>query len=124
WRQSFRERSGETGPLGLVFRRVCTAYHESRYKTDATNYNRGDQSTDYGILQINSRWWCNDGKTPRAKNACGIQCRDLLTADITESVNCAKRVVRDPNGMGDRQCNTSIVTKDFKITSLLHTRAT
>uniref|UniRef100_A0A674JNF5 lysozyme n=1 Tax=Terrapene triunguis TaxID=2587831 RepID=A0A674JNF5_9SAUR len=31
-------------------------------------------STDYGIFQINSRWWCNDGKTPRAKNACGIQC--------------------------------------------------
>uniref|UniRef100_A0A8C3HHF9 lysozyme n=1 Tax=Chrysemys picta bellii TaxID=8478 RepID=A0A8C3HHF9_CHRPI len=32
-------------------------------------------STDYGIFQINSRCWCNDGKTPRAKNACGIQCR-------------------------------------------------
>ncbi|XP_005280095.2 lysozyme C [Chrysemys picta bellii] len=79
---------------------VCTARYESAFNTSATNYNPGDQSTDYGILQINSHWWCNDGKTPGAKNACGIQCGELLTADITASVNCAKRVVRDPNGMG------------------------
>ncbi|TFK11321.1 Lysozyme C [Platysternon megacephalum] len=56
---------------------VCTARYESDFNTSAMNYNPGDQSTDYGILQINSRWWCNDGKTPRAKNACGIQCSDL-----------------------------------------------
>ncbi|XP_006121640.2 lysozyme C [Pelodiscus sinensis] len=79
---------------------VCTAKHESNFNTAATNYNRGDQSTDYGILQINSRWWCNDGKTPKAKNACGIECSELLKADITAAVNCAKRIVRDPNGMG------------------------
>ncbi|XP_026504783.1 lysozyme C-like [Terrapene carolina triunguis] len=79
---------------------VCTARYESNFNTGATNYNRGDKSTDYGIFQINSRWWCNDGKTPKAKNACGIQCGGLLTTDITASVNCAKRVVRDPNGMG------------------------
>nr|XP_005280096.1 lysozyme C isoform X2 [Chrysemys picta bellii] len=53
---------------------VCTARYESAFNTSATNYNPGDQSTDYGILQINSHWWCNDGKTPGAKNACGIQC--------------------------------------------------
>ncbi|XP_043403961.1 lysozyme C isoform X2 [Chelonia mydas] len=79
---------------------VCTARYESNFNTGATNYNPGDQSTDYGILQINSRLWCNDGKTPRTKNGCGIQCRELLTADITASVNCAKRIGRDPNGMG------------------------
>ncbi|KAM9171426.1 lysozyme C-like isoform 1-T1 [Pangshura tecta] len=79
---------------------VCTARYESNFNTRATNYNPGDKSTDYGILQINSHWWCNDGKTPGAKNACQIQCRGLLTDDITASVNCAKRVVRDPNGMG------------------------
>uniref|UniRef100_A0A8C3HHK3 lysozyme n=1 Tax=Chrysemys picta bellii TaxID=8478 RepID=A0A8C3HHK3_CHRPI len=53
---------------------VCTAKYESNFNTGATNYNRGDKSTDYGIFQINSRWWCNDGKTPKAKNACGIRC--------------------------------------------------
>ena len=42
---------------------MCLARWESNYNTRATNYNRGDKSTDYGIFQINSRWWCNDGKT-------------------------------------------------------------
>ncbi|XP_028640013.1 lysozyme C-1-like, partial [Grammomys surdaster] len=53
---------------------VCLAQHESNYNTQATNYNPGGQSTDYGIFQINSRYWCNDGKTPGAVNACGIPC--------------------------------------------------
>ncbi|XP_063786558.1 lysozyme C [Pseudophryne corroboree] len=79
---------------------VCTAFFESSFFTDRTNFNRGDNSTDYGILQINSRWWCNDYKTPRSRNACNINCNALLSNDITESVRCAKRVVSDPNGMG------------------------
>uniref|UniRef100_A0A7M4EH97 lysozyme n=1 Tax=Crocodylus porosus TaxID=8502 RepID=A0A7M4EH97_CROPO len=54
---------------------VCTAKYESNFNTDAVNYNPGDRSTDYGILQINSHWWCDDGKTPGAKNVCRIQCR-------------------------------------------------
>ncbi|XP_004700514.1 lysozyme C-like [Echinops telfairi] len=78
---------------------MCLARWESGYNTRATNYNRGDQSTDYGIFQINSRYWCNDGKTPRAVNACGISCNVLLQDDITQAVACAKRVVRDPQGI-------------------------
>ncbi|XP_011784684.1 PREDICTED: lysozyme C isoform X2 [Colobus angolensis palliatus] len=53
---------------------VCLAKWESGYNTDATNYNPGDESTDYGIFQINSRYWCNNGKTPGAVNACHISC--------------------------------------------------
>uniref|UniRef100_A0A8C0MHW4 lysozyme n=2 Tax=Canis lupus familiaris TaxID=9615 RepID=A0A8C0MHW4_CANLF len=53
---------------------VCLAKWESNYNTRATNYNPGSKSTDYGIFQINSRYWCNDGKTPRAVNACHISC--------------------------------------------------
>ena len=56
------------------FSGVCLARWESNYNTRATNYNRGDKSTDYGIFQLNSRWWCNDGKTPKAVNACRIPC--------------------------------------------------
>lgn len=78
---------------------MCLADHESSYNTKAINYNRGDQSTDYGIFQINSRYWCNDGKTPRAVNACGIPCSALLQDDITQAMQCAKRVVRDPQGI-------------------------
>ncbi|XP_053440682.1 lysozyme C [Nycticebus coucang] len=78
---------------------VCLAKWESSYNTRATNYNAGDRSTDYGIFQINSRYWCNDGKTPGAVNACGISCNALLQDDITQAVDCAKRVVRDPQGI-------------------------
>ncbi|MBN3317270.1 LYSC2 protein, partial [Atractosteus spatula] len=77
---------------------VCLSEWESGYNTAAINHN-SDGSTDYGIFQINSRWWCEDGKTPRSKDACGIFCSQLLTNDITVAIQCAKRVVRDPNGM-------------------------
>uniref|UniRef100_A0A8C9JCU4 lysozyme n=1 Tax=Panthera tigris altaica TaxID=74533 RepID=A0A8C9JCU4_PANTA len=53
---------------------MCVAKWESDYNTRATNYNPGSRSTDYGIFQINSRYWCNDGKTPRAENACHVSC--------------------------------------------------
>ncbi|XP_004632212.1 lysozyme C [Octodon degus] len=78
---------------------MCLAKWESDYNTKATNYNPGDESTDYGIFQINSRYWCNNGRTPRAVNACGISCSALLQDNIAEAVTCAKRVVRDPQGI-------------------------
>uniref|UniRef100_A0A8D3DU02 lysozyme n=1 Tax=Scophthalmus maximus TaxID=52904 RepID=A0A8D3DU02_SCOMX len=51
---------------------VCLSQWESSYNTRATNRNT-DGSTDYGIFQINSRWWCDNGQTPTS-NACGISC--------------------------------------------------
>ncbi|XP_062059239.1 lysozyme C-like [Lepus europaeus] len=78
---------------------MCLTKWESSYNTKATHYNPGDQSTDYGIFQINSRYWCDDGKTPGAVNACHIPCSDLLKNDITQAVACAKRVVSDPQGV-------------------------
>ncbi|KAM4678294.1 lysozyme C [Discoglossus pictus] len=77
---------------------VCTAFYESSYNTRAKNVNT-DNSTDYGILQINSRWWCHDGRTPGEHNACRVDCSALLSDDISASVKCAKRVVSDPAGM-------------------------
>ena len=75
---------------------VCLSKWESSYNTRAINRNT-DGSTDYGIFQINSRWWCDNG-TPTS-NACRIRCSELLTDDIIVAINCAKRVVRDPNGI-------------------------
>uniref|UniRef100_A0A671FIA3 lysozyme n=1 Tax=Rhinolophus ferrumequinum TaxID=59479 RepID=A0A671FIA3_RHIFE len=77
---------------------VCLAQRSS-YNTQATNYNPGSKSTDYGIFQINSRYWCNDGKTPKAVNTCGISRNVLLQDDITQAVTCATRVVSDPQGI-------------------------
>nr|ADZ44620.1 c-type lysozyme [Oplegnathus fasciatus]BAK19960.1 lysozyme C [Oplegnathus fasciatus] len=76
---------------------VCLSQWESSYNTRAINHNT-DGSTDYGILQINSRWWCDDGRT-QSSNACSIRCSELLTDDASVAINCAKRVARDPNGI-------------------------
>ncbi|XP_003476141.1 lysozyme C-like [Cavia porcellus] len=78
---------------------MCLAKAESSYNTRVTNYNPGDKSTDYGIFQINSHYWCNDGKTPNAVNGCHVSCKDLMHDDISKSVACAKRVVKDPQGI-------------------------
>ncbi|KPP75161.1 Lysozyme C-like [Scleropages formosus] len=77
---------------------VCLAKWESSYNTDAINHNT-DGSTDYGIFQINSRWWCNNHRTVTA-NACHIDCSQLLSPNIDVAIQCAKRVVQDPNGIG------------------------
>ncbi|XP_068429972.1 lysozyme C [Clinocottus analis] len=76
---------------------VCLSKWESSYDTMATNHNT-DGTSDYGIFQINSRWWCDNGGT--TANACNIKCNDLLSNDVSKAINCAKRVVRDPNGIG------------------------
>ncbi|KAI2566955.1 LYZ isoform 3 [Pan troglodytes] len=69
------KRLGMDGYRGISLANwMCLAKWESGYNTRATNYNAGDRSTDYGIFQINSRYWCNDGKTPGAVNACHLSC--------------------------------------------------
>ncbi|KAM4749460.1 lysozyme C-1-like [Rhinophrynus dorsalis] len=76
---------------------ICLAKYESGFSTSAVNNN--GPSRDYGIFQINSRYWCNDGKTKGSVNACRISCQSLLNDNILDDIECAKRIVRDPNGM-------------------------
>ncbi|XP_034403459.1 lysozyme C [Cyclopterus lumpus] len=77
---------------------VCLSKWESNYNTMAINHNT-DRSIDYGIFQINSRYWCDDGRLPQTANACNIRCSELLSNDVSVAINCAKHVVRDPNGI-------------------------
>ncbi|XP_065096823.1 lysozyme C II-like [Paramisgurnus dabryanus] len=73
---------------------VCLIKSESGFNTQAIGRNR-DGSTDYGIFQINSRYWCYDGRTPgRTSNDCKINCSRLLSADISQSVKCAKIIAK------------------------------
>ncbi|XP_062409477.1 lysozyme C-like [Sardina pilchardus] len=76
---------------------MCLAYWESGYNTGATHHDT-DGSTDYGIFQINSRWWCSDGRSI-SSDACGISCSELMSPNLSAAITCAKRVVRDPNGV-------------------------
>ncbi|XP_035995875.1 lysozyme C [Fundulus heteroclitus] len=76
---------------------VCLTYWESSFNTAAINHNR-DKSTDFGIFQINSHWWCNDTQI-RTANGCHIMCSQLLSDDVSAAIKCAKRVVLDPQGI-------------------------
>nr|XP_029734419.1 lysozyme-like [Aedes albopictus] len=69
---------------------VCLAQAESSLTTTKTHKN-SNGSTDYGLFQINNKYWCSAaGYT--SGNECKVSCADLLTNDITKAVNCANKV--------------------------------
>ncbi|XP_042303572.1 lysozyme C-like [Sceloporus undulatus] len=76
---------------------VCLAKYESSYDTKAINDN--GNSRDYGIFQINSKHWHDDGRTPDAKNACHIDCRKLLNDNIEDDLKCAKQIAEEAKGL-------------------------
>ncbi|XP_054859885.1 lysozyme C, milk isozyme-like [Eublepharis macularius] len=78
---------------------LCMAYYESNFNSRAVGRPNSDGSRDYGIFQINSRWWCSNGQG-RTANACHTSCSNFVNDDISDDIECAKRVVRDPNRMG------------------------
>ncbi|KAG7487354.1 hypothetical protein MATL_G00022320 [Megalops atlanticus] len=71
---------------------VCMSFWESKWKThkvrDSSNVGK-----DYGIFQINSFKWCDDG-TAEGRNICGVKCGDLLNDDLKASIECAKIIVK------------------------------
>ncbi|CAM9971353.1 unnamed protein product [Lampetra fluviatilis] len=62
---------------------VCLAQAESSYNTRAT-YHNYNGSTDYGIFQINSNWWCDNGS--KGHNACQVKCSVDSQAAGTEGL--------------------------------------
>ncbi|ROT81705.1 lysozyme [Penaeus vannamei] len=65
----------------------CIAEFESSFNTAAINRNR-NRSTDYGIFQINNKYWCG---SDYGKNVCKIPCSDLMSDDITEAPAAVRR---------------------------------
>ncbi|XP_053689352.1 lysozyme-like [Sabethes cyaneus] len=70
---------------------VCLAKAESSLSTTATNLNTNG-SRDYGLFQINNKYWCSTPGYKSASNDCGVACSALMTDDITAAVNCAKKI--------------------------------
>ncbi|XP_070592196.1 lysozyme C, milk isozyme-like [Erythrolamprus reginae] len=77
---------------------ICMAYYESKYNSRLVGPRNWDGSYDYGIFQINSRWWCNN-YSGRTSNGCKKNCSAFKNDDITDDIVCAKRIVKDPNKM-------------------------
>jgi lipocalin len=69
---------------------VCISKYESSFNCDAKNINT-DGSTDYGLMQINSYYWCS-GDPLSKYNECKITCSSLF--DCQNNANCAYTVWR------------------------------
>ncbi|XP_055850699.1 inactive lysozyme 1A [Episyrphus balteatus] len=75
---------------------VCMASGESSFNTKATNRNK-NKTGDWGIFQINDRYWCKPSENRPSHNICGVSCNDLLQDNIAKSVACA-RIVKKQQG--------------------------
>ncbi|KAE8745817.1 Salivary lysozyme-like [Frankliniella occidentalis] len=68
---------------------MCIAYRESRYDSLHINSNN-DGSKDYGLFQINNRYWCTNNESPEPnQNMCNVGCQTVLN-DLSETVKCIK----------------------------------
>lgn len=75
-------------PQSSVPTMVCISKYESSFNCDATNRNT-DGSTDYGLMQINSYYWCS-GDPLSKYNECKVSCSSLF--DCQSNANCAYTV--------------------------------
>lgn len=65
--------------LDLSFR-VCTAFHTSGYDTQAIV--QSNDSTEYGLFQINNKIWCKDDQNPHSRNICNVSCDSELLSTL------------------------------------------
>ncbi|KAK7788628.1 hypothetical protein R5R35_013049 [Gryllus longicercus] len=68
---------------------VCIAMGESSGNTRAINRHNTDGSVDYGLFQINNRYWCSE--KGRGKG-CNISCKSLLDDNIADDSKCARHI--------------------------------
>lgn len=75
---------------------VCIAEHESTFNTEAVNrFKNWDGSKDYGLFQLNNKYWCKDeDENPAFQNVCSMPCSKLLDADLTDDLKCIKKIIR------------------------------
>ncbi|XP_009866016.1 PREDICTED: lysozyme C [Apaloderma vittatum] len=76
---------------------ICLVQHESNFNTKAFHDNGA--SRDYGIFQINSQYWCEDGKTRGSKNACHTSCSKFQDDNIEDDMQCAKKISQEAHGL-------------------------
>ncbi|CAD7088843.1 unnamed protein product [Hermetia illucens] len=69
---------------------ICLVQHESGFNTKALGALNSNGTRDYGLFQINNRYWCQG--SIESSNLCHIKCDDLLSDNITAALNCAKLI--------------------------------
>ncbi|XP_033157262.1 lysozyme P [Drosophila mauritiana] len=81
-------------PRDQLAKWTCIAQHESSFRTGVVGPANSNGSNDYGIFQINNKYWCKPADGRFSYNECGLSCNALLTDDITNSVRCAQKIQR------------------------------
>ncbi|XP_036307518.1 lysozyme-like protein 6 [Pipistrellus kuhlii] len=76
---------------------LCLAFVESHFNISKVN-EYADGSSDYGIFQINSHYWCNDYQS-HSENTCHVACKELLSPNLLSTIKCAKKIVSKAGGM-------------------------
>ncbi|XP_013149147.1 PREDICTED: lysozyme-like [Papilio polytes] len=69
---------------------VCLVESESSRRTDVIGKPNSDGSRDYGLFQINNKYWCSTTNIPGKD--CNVTCNQLITDDITKAAACAKKI--------------------------------
>lgn len=73
---------------------MCLVEGESSFNTRAINPSNSDGSVDWGLFQINDRYWCKPADRRPSNNACHLSCNLLLRSNIRYSLKCARYIKR------------------------------
>ncbi|XP_034103467.1 lysozyme E-like [Drosophila albomicans] len=107
-----REMSNLGVPRDQLARWTCIADQKSNYRTSAVGPKNSDGSQDYGIFQISSLFWCQPANGRFSHNECSINCKDLVTDDITNSVRCAQKILGKQGWSAWAGCDGSLPSID------------
>ncbi|CRL05171.1 CLUMA_CG018045, isoform A [Clunio marinus] len=68
---------------------MCLIQAESSYNSKAVGPPNSDGSRDYGLWQINDRYWCKNGKKG---GDCNMDCQKLLDDNLADDVVCVRKI--------------------------------
>lgn len=69
---------------------VFLARDSSEFRTDLVSNANNQEVRRYGIFQLDDSVWCKSKNNINSQNICKINCEELLSDDIEESVRCAQ----------------------------------
>ncbi|KAJ4427705.1 hypothetical protein ANN_25357 [Periplaneta americana] len=70
---------------------LCLAKSESSLRSHIVGGPNRNKSFDYGIFQINNKYWCGEGKKG---GDCNLNCADLKNDNIGDDIECARKIQR------------------------------
>lgn len=101
-------------PARYVHTLTCVARYESTYNCGAQNLRNVDGSSDHGLFQANSRYWCTGGRGRNLGNGCRTTCASLL--NCANAASCAATILRTHNGGAPRSLNAWVAYTSHRST--------